>query len=209
MLRTFDRGVFALFFALGSLLVNAQDCPCDGSLSNDASVTPCNNGRCSLYYSPNDYQTLLSRIYTSASGGNDGFSDAYIRNQMRPSCVQRSIQAQYGDVAVTVWHPLRITITTREEAQVFRANHPQVYGRSFIMHYCGLRETQEPPCRQVGQGQWAAETCYSDGIGNGFINADGRILQAAFFRSAGFRSVCNFGLAILLIVTAICFYFKY
>lgn len=160
-----------------------------------------------LQYSNDDYRRLLDQIYRSSSGGNDGFSESYIRNQMRPSCVQRDIQSQYGDVAMTVWHPLRITITSREEAQSLRANRPQVYGRSFVMRYCGLRDTVEPPCRSIGQGQWTAQTCYNEGVGNAFVSADGRILQAGFFRSSAIRSAGNFLFFALLFFPLICFRF--
>lgn len=46
----------------------AAVCPCDGWLSNDASVTLCYNGRCSLQYNFYDYERLMKRIFQGMYG---------------------------------------------------------------------------------------------------------------------------------------------
>lgn len=143
----------------------------------------------------------------SPFGGTDGFNSESIRNQLRPACIQREIIAQYGDVAVTVWHPLRVTVTSKEEALKTRVySLSQHFGQRFLIHYCGLRADQVEPCsRQYGpQQQWVDEICYMDGMGKGFMAADGRTV-AAIFRSIAAKYSVDFRIVLYSIVYSILF----
>lgn len=111
-LRMFSALILLLIFPLINQAHGALECPCSGPGQN-AGVTPCIKGRCSLDFTDEDFDRLLTKLSVSQPL-RFNISMLKSKEQSKPACAHLEVETlSNDDIVMAFYDPLWVGYISR------------------------------------------------------------------------------------------------